>query len=222
MPAIEPQRHQQRTSRHARYFTAGGPAEPTSAVTELWFVLHGYGQRADRFLRRFLPHANEQRRFVAPEALSRFYIDDDHSRVGASWMTREDREAEIADAHAWLDQVWQSEQVYRNADTRIVVFGFSQGAPTAARWMLARGIDAPEWIGWGAGLPHDVDLSAVAPLLRDKRLRLVLGHDDPFITAEHRSAEAQRLQAAGIEVEVVEYDGGHELPAETLRRVIEG
>ncbi|MEJ2217163.1 MAG: hypothetical protein P8099_11165 [Gemmatimonadota bacterium] len=95
-------------SRVARYYTLGPPAIDAA---EVWFVLHGYRQLAGRFLRRFEALDDGTRRIVAPEGLSRFYVDDDSgphgpgSRVGASWMTREDREREIDDYVAYLDAV---------------------------------------------------------------------------------------------------------------------
>ncbi|NIP78275.1 MAG: phospholipase, partial [Gemmatimonadetes bacterium] len=82
---------------------------------EVWFVLHGYGQLAERFVRRFdaLPGVRDgMRAVVAPEALSRFYVEEEvtgphgpESRVGATWMTRADREHEIRDYVEYLDRV---------------------------------------------------------------------------------------------------------------------
>ena len=84
-----------------------GPEGP--GVRELWYVLHGYGQLATPFLGDFRAIDDGSRLIVAPEALSRFYEGDVQTRlhrdakVGASWMTREDRESEIADYIAYLD-----------------------------------------------------------------------------------------------------------------------
>src|SRR5712691_3738407 len=92
-------------TRTARYFTLGGsPRE----VAEVWFVCHGYGQLAGRFLRHFEPLAGGTRLLVAPEALSRFYVEDTtvparERKVGATWMTREDRLSEIDDYVRYLD-----------------------------------------------------------------------------------------------------------------------
>ena len=78
-------------------------------MRELWYVLHGYGQLAAPFLDDFRAIDDGTRLIVAPEALSRFYEGDVQARlhkdakVGASWMTREDRDAEIADYVAYLD-----------------------------------------------------------------------------------------------------------------------
>jgi hypothetical protein len=97
--------HHLPVSRTARYFTIG---EPHASLRELWFVCHGYGQLAGRFVRHFESIDAPHRMIVAPEALSRFYVEvpgkthaDTH--VGASWMTREDRLSDIEDYVEYLD-----------------------------------------------------------------------------------------------------------------------
>src|SRR2546425_6931053 len=98
------QEHQFSTSRSARYFTLGSPQH----AADVWLVCHGYGQLASRFLERFRPLEAERRCIVAPEGLSRFYLTDSPAerRVGASWMTREDRLHEIDDYVRYLDGVY--------------------------------------------------------------------------------------------------------------------
>src|SRR4051812_39870086 len=43
-------------------------------LSEVWIVCHGHGQLATRFLSRFLPLERADRLFIAPEALSRYYL----------------------------------------------------------------------------------------------------------------------------------------------------
>src|ERR687885_1792701 len=95
--------------RTARYYTIGaGVARPR----ELWFACHGYGQLAAYFARPFQQLDDGTRAVVVPEALSRFYFGDPRrphgadSLVGATWMTREDREREIDDHVAYLDALY--------------------------------------------------------------------------------------------------------------------
>jgi hypothetical protein len=45
-----------------------------ASLAEVWIVCHGHGQLASRFLTRFIPIEREDRLFVAPEALSRYYL----------------------------------------------------------------------------------------------------------------------------------------------------
>ncbi|HEX6693325.1 MAG TPA: hypothetical protein VF035_01355, partial [Longimicrobiales bacterium] len=114
----------------ARYAVLGDLADPR----EVWFVIHGYGQLARRFLRRFTSLVGDGRLIVAPEALNRYYFETSpgvHARdagIGGTWMTHEDRETEIADYIAYLDQLYHF--IIGGAQrvpARVVVLGFSQG-----------------------------------------------------------------------------------------------
>src|SRR5262245_60478000 len=96
--------HELTVRRTARYYTMGGEG---GALRDVWMVCHGYGQVAARFARHFNGIATPERLLILPEALSRFYIDvAAREVVGASWMTREHRQAEIADYVAYLDAVY--------------------------------------------------------------------------------------------------------------------
>src|SRR5215831_7445873 len=133
-------------TRTARYFAiggSGGAGDAANELRELWIVLHGYGQLAARFLEPFAPLAGPWRRIVAPEGLSRFYLDrsrvgvNTQAGVGATWMTREDRDHEIADQITYLDALL--DRLLTDApspDVRLCVLGFSQGVATVCRWLV--------------------------------------------------------------------------------------
>ncbi len=152
--------------RTARYYTLG---EPGARTTEVWFALHGYGQLAAAFLSALEPLDDGSRLIVAPEALSRFYLGGVGSRaaaeraVGAAWMTREDRLAEIDDQVRYLDAVTRRcSPASRPITPRVCVLGFSQGTTAAARWLALGTARVERLILWGGELPPDLDLSAQA------------------------------------------------------------
>lgn len=203
--------------RTARYFTIG--PEPAEA-REVWFVLHGYGQLAGRFLRHFEPLAGDQRCVVAPEGLSRFYLEGDaRDKVGASWMTREDRSAEIDDYVRYLDVLFEEVTRARRVTGAVHVLGFSQGTATAARWLGLGRAHADRLILWGGEVPPDLDLAG--PRLRWDRTALVLvaGSTDPFITAKVLARDEQRLKENGIAYRVERFEGGHEISDDVLARL---
>ncbi len=226
-----------RVSRTARYQVLGDPAR----ASEVWFVLHGYGQLAGRFIGRFarLPGVRDgARAVVAPEALSRFYIDagegegegeGEHgpaSRVGATWMTREDREHEIRDTVEYLDRLAGAllepppseppRDPARGGDAAgllppegrsVRVLGFSQGAAAASRWVSLGRIRPAELILWAGGLAHDLPESAAAAL-RGSRIRFVVGADDAW-AGERSRVGMEWLSGRGLAAEVTRYPGGH-------------
>jgi hypothetical protein len=233
-----------RVPRTARYHILGDPA----ACAELWIVLHGYQQLAERFIRRFepLPGLGRSRAVVAPEALSRFYVDQapgahgPESRVGASWMTRADRQHEIDDYVEYLDRLADVVRPGPEPDTaadspdsteappggdpidpapaparRLVVLGFSQGAETASRWVAYGRTRPDELILWGGGLAADLDAARAAEAFRSVRLRLVVGSEDRW--ARERAADGERrLAAMGLAAERIAYTGGHTIDAGIL------
>src|SRR6266404_6927416 len=177
------QEHHFSTSRSARYFTLGAPER----AGDLWFVCHGYGQLAARFLDRFHPLEADGRCIVAPEGLSRFYLTESPTerRVGASWMTREDRLIEIDDYVSYLDAVCAD--VFTSLDrarATVHALGYSQGASTVSRWAALGKAKIDRLTLWGGEFPPDLDLTvdAVVSRLQTAHLTLVYGRSDEFIT----------------------------------------
>jgi len=210
--------HHLTVGRTARYYSLG---DMGGAPTEVWIACHGYGQLAERFLRQFEPFAGAHRLFVAPEGLSRFYVDaiTEHRKVGASWMTREDRLSEIADYLRFLDAV--HDEIFERVDRErasLTVLGFSQGAATASRWALQGHARVDRLVLWAGLLPPEVRQSAAdAAKLRAMRLTLVLGDRDSLAQEEALAPQRAALAAAGIPCEMITFAGGHEIEAQTLR-----
>jgi predicted esterase len=194
-------------------------------LAEVWIVCHGHGQLASRFLTRFIPIEREDRLFVAPEALSRYYLKapqggphPPNTPVGATWMTSEDREHEIEDYIRYLDLLYDEifSVVPREA-IRFWVLGFSQGAATVARW-VARGKANPDRVVlWAGVLPPELTAKDAAALARRSLLTVVLGRQDDFAKPELVAAQESRLEELGVSHEIVRFDGGHEIVPDALR-----
>jgi predicted esterase len=202
--------HTLATARTARYFTLGPPEH----AAEIWFVCHGYGQLAARFLERFRALEAESRCIVAPEGLSRFYLTDSPAerRVGASWMTREDRLHEIDDYVRYLDAVYRA---VTPATAQVTALGFSQGTATVCRWAALGSARLDRLILWGGEVPPDLDLKR----LRVRDLALVYGTRDQFFTPKIMAENEKRLREQGIHYELISFEGAHELDEPTLLRV---
>jgi predicted esterase len=210
------QEHHLPVSRTARYFTLGS----LEGARDVWIVCHGYGQLAARFLERFRALASGHRCVIAPEALSRFYLTEGASerRVGASWMTREDRLHEIDDHVRYLDALYGA-VVPRGAT--VTALGFSQGAATVCRWEAMGTARIDRLIVWGGEIPPDLDLSQgrAAERFRTSRLTLVYGTRDQFFTPKIVAATEARLRAHGIPYELNAFEGGHEIDDATLAQM---
>ncbi len=220
----EPVEHHIEVARTARYWVLG---EGVSDPREVWLVLHGYGQLARRFLSRFGALDDGTRWIVAPEALSRFYPSDGTRRhgpgsvVGATWMTREDREREIDDYVAYLDRVVARLRARLGQGVPCTVLGFSQGVATAARWSVLGSERTARLVLWGDFLPPDLDLDRARAAWAATEVVLVRGSDDPALADPGRArTEEDALGRAGMRPGRLDYEGGHEIDAETLAALV--
>jgi len=215
-----PTEHYLKVSRSARYFTLG---EVVAAPAEIWIVCHGYGQLAGRFLSRLDALDDGRRLIVAPEALSRFYVDGTvpASKVGASWMTREDRLGEIEDYVRYLDEVYDAacRPVHREGVT-LTAFGFSQGVATASRWALRGKPKVDRLILWAGLLPPDLEPGAHQAALNALDLVFVLGDRDEFTSGTALAEQQAALDRAGVRYRLLTFGGGHRIDADTLRRLV--
>lgn len=208
------QEHHVEVKRTARYFTLG---EISDSLRQVWFVCHGYGHLANYFLERFEALDNGRRLIVAPEALSRFYLQGFSGRVGASWMTREDRLLEIEDYTSYLDAVYAA--IFNRVDRDTVsvhALGFSQGTATVARWLAGGKAKVDQLILWAGLLPPDLDFQKTARIFMEANLHLVVGQQDEYAQDQVVSDQKSRLQEHGIPFKFITFDGGHELDQAVL------
>jgi predicted esterase len=211
--------HRLGVQRSARIYSLGDLSAP-----DAWIVLHGYGQLAGRFIVEFAHLAGPQRAVIAPEALNRFYLDAPRPggpsaaerRVGTTWMTREDRDAEIADYVAYLDRVCRD--LLPRAQRRIVL-GFSQGVATAARWATLGSVPLDRVILWAGPVPPDLDFQRLAARTQGVAIELVLPARDEFAGTRNVELELAQLREAGVPFTLVRFDGGHRLDRDVLARL---
>lgn len=211
------QERQLTVARSARYYQLGELTERTRYV---WFVCHGYGQLAAYFIRHFalLTEASDTV-VVAPEGLSRFYLQGNGGRVGASWMTREDRLTEIDDYVAYLNQLAAIILEECPPDVAVTVLGFSQGAATVSRWLARAGFRPARLILWAGAFPEDIDFSVATKLLQQLPVVLVCGDQDEFIKETDLEKQRDFLRGLGVEPTVLRFAGKHELNAAVLRNL---
>lgn len=212
--APEAQKHELVVPKTARYYTLG---ELGTATREIWFVLHGYGQLARYFLRKFQPIATQERFIIAPEGLSRFYLDvPKYQRVGASWMTREDRLTDISDQLAYLNQLYDHVvPAGLPSGVRLVLLGFSQGTATVWRWACAGQVPFHHMVLWAGSIPLETPPET---LFEARTLDLYLGDADEVIPRARAEAYLHELADKNIHPRVHWYAGGHTIPEAAIRQ----
>ncbi len=214
--------HHLSVQRTARYYTLGEFSEQT---TDLWFVLHGYGQLAQYFIRRFDVVQNEKTVVVAPEGLSRLYLNGEYSKIGASWITREDRDNEIQDYIAYLNKLYDTVMAGRPVGStqplRITLFGFSQGAATVSRWLNNGHIHADRLMLWAGFFPKGIcDVIDPAKLAHIETI-YIYGRQDEYIEQLPSADEyIQQMQTELPTLRVVPFEGKHVVEREVLKEVV--
>ncbi|MGE0561216.1 MAG: alpha/beta hydrolase [Flavobacteriales bacterium] len=193
----------------ATYYTLGD----VNTAKTIWFVLHGYGYLAEFFIKKFEPIVNNKTCVIAPEALSKFYLNGFYGRVGASWMTKQDRENEIIDYVKYLNQLYHLLVSNQNKNVKINVVGFSQGGSTACRWIADGKIKVDNFILWSTVFPDDMNFEKI---LNNSKLFLIYGTNDEFLTPEKISTLEQQITTDAINCKVISFDGPHDIPKEVL------
>ncbi len=217
------QEHHLTVQRTARYYTIG---ELTDQTKNIWFCLHGFGQLAKYFGKKFTEFADDETLIVVPEGLSRLYLDADYQRIGASWLTREDREHEISDFLAYLNSLYDLILDGRDATQfHITLLGFSQGAATACRWLNARSdgpnhIRADRLILWAGYFPNGLSDLIDPATLTATEMHYIYGRQDQYIEQmDDVEGYLNRLQADIPSLKITAFDGGHRVESEVLKTI---
>jgi predicted esterase len=189
-------------------------------------VLHGQAMRAEQILEMAAPLDDGTRLLVAPEALNRHYVGPAVSRdapVGATWMTKSERESDISDNVAYLDAVHeQLRDTFGGVTPPVTLLGFSQGGAAAVRWCAFGKIRPARLIVWASSMPPDVNYSELAARNPHLSVTYICGARDKFITPKVLEAQHKLLREASVPFTAIEFDGGHRLDDKTLKSLSEG
>jgi len=210
--------HHLTVSRTARYYSLG---EWNADTRQVWFVLHGYGQLAQYFIQKFAILENSQTVVIAPEALSRFYLDQPGaSRVGATWMTREDRQNEIDDQIAYLNLLYDTVRDQNDPSrVQINLLGFSQGTATALRWLVSGHVKCHRLVLWAGYFAN-----GIADLVQPNQLAHVetivaYGTKDEYL--EQIDLEKYRIDILNSipHAQIMSFEGTHTIDLATLKQI---
>ncbi|GAA4451728.1 esterase [Nibrella saemangeumensis] len=212
------QEHHIKVARTARYYTLGELNEQTRHI---WFALHGYGQLAQFFIRKFDVLDDGQTYVVAPEGLSRLYLDPQYSRIGASWMTREDRHNEISDTLNYLNTLYDAVLKEKNPEKLTInLLGFSQGCAAVCRWFNAGHIRCDRLLLWAGFFPNGLaDVIDPAKLVGVDTAYVYGTRDEYIEQMDDADGYLNRLKQEVPALQVIAYDGTHSVDREVLSRL---
>ena len=199
----------------APYYTLNQLTEHTKRI---WVVFHGQGMLAQYFIRKWAGLDAKQNFIIAPQGLSKYYLEGFTGRVGASWMTKEDRLTEIANQGRYINAVLKAEKVW-DSQAEIILFGFSQGVATACRYAAYSKSRFHQLVLWAGMFPPDIYAEDVSHW-GDQRIRYFTGNQDPFFKEEMIDQQDELVErVTGRLPELIRFDGKHEVLPELFDRI---
>lgn len=179
------------------------------------YVLHGYGQLSEFFIRKF-QRLSDEFIIIAPEGMHRFYLSGASGRVGASWMTKEAREIDIADTLSYLNALDDKLSKEFKFETKYLL-GFSQGGATAARWNHLGTSHFDALILWASVFPPDLPNSIETD--ENQSNYFVIGDEDEFYSIENQNEIIKAYQTKNYKTK--RYKGKHDIDHNTLTEILD-
>ncbi|MBD78462.1 MAG: phospholipase [Crocinitomicaceae bacterium] len=204
--------------RTGRYYLIGNLTQPKS----VWVCLHGYGQQSKYFAPKVKALDNGENLIVVAEALNRFYLSGYNGRVGATWMTSDDRELDISDNDRYLEHLVSG--VYKEfnlGDIKLNLLAFSQGIATGCRWIAHSKLQFNQAILWAGSIPPDLDWEKETDRFNRIKIQYVFGDQDQFFDNEKIESNRQLFALAGIEHQLVTFEGKHEIDDNVLMNLLQ-
>lgn len=185
-------------------------------------VCHGYGQLAAYFIKKFESLDDGSNLVIAPEGLSRFYLDHQENRIGASWMTSEDRLLDIGNYLEYLNQVFGQviSPICQNWPVKINLLGFSQGVATICRYAAQDQAQFDKLILWAGSIPPDLDYPKAALKFQQADVQIVYGDQDQYIDKTYLDNQKIALDKLHINPEVKVFPGNHQLSPQVLLELL--
>ncbi len=180
---------------------------PIDGARPLLIGFHGYAEDAEtQFARLRAIPGSEGWLMVSIQGLNRFYQRRTNDVI-AGWMTRQDRELAIADNLAYVAAVIEAVSREHAVRDGLVFTGFSQGVAMAFRAAAASTREVAGVVAVGGDVPPELDSPSLARL---GAALLCRGTRDDWYTSATYEKDVARLRAAGVTVQAVEFDGGHD------------
>ncbi len=193
---------------HGRYLVrpakAKGPAP-------LLVGFHGYGETAEDHLDALLELPGLGHWHIAAiQGLHPFYRSRSGD-LGASWMTRQDRELAIADNIRYVGDALAQIKGQLEVTETLAFFGFSQGTAMAYRAAAGSGHPSRGLVALGGDAPAEIFKGGLDGF---PRVLIGRGKEDEWYEESKMQRDLDLLTGAGVDARTCVYEGGHEFTAE--------
>lgn len=190
--------------------------EWTDKTKNVWVVLHGFGYLSRYFLKYFKDLDTDENYIIAPQAQSKYYLSNEYRHVGASWLTKENTEAETENVLNYLDEVYKAESLQDAPN--FIIFGYSQGVSIATRWIARNKTVCNHLILHSGGLPKELQPEDFE-FLDHTKVTMIYGTRDEYLNEDRLKTEGSRAKELfGEKLEIISFDGGHQVNVELIKK----
>ncbi|AXG71897.1 phospholipase/carboxylesterase [Kordia sp. SMS9] len=167
--------------------------ELTEQTKNVWFVCHGIGFLSRYFIKYFETLNAEENYIIAPQASSKYYLNNEYKHVGASWLTKENTQAEIKNVMANLNAIYHAEQIPNRLN--FFVLGFSQGVSVAMRWVARHKIPCDKLMIYAGSIPTELTKKDFEFLHTETtKIINIVGLQDEYFTETRMQQEHEKMQ----------------------------
>ena len=196
-------------NKKARYYQIGTASK---SISKIFIVLHGYAMLSEFFIQKFKNLDDGNTLIIAPEALNRFYIDSNYGRVGASWMTKEERESDIEENIEYLNSLIKTVcDEIGHYNFKMNILGFSQGGATACRWIFSSKMKVDNLILWAGDIPKDTMIEKNKSKWNSFNTHIVMGKQDHLINDKMKAKFLKLILDYKLDYKLTEYQGDHRI-----------
>ncbi|HIF49384.1 MAG TPA: hypothetical protein EYQ68_05765 [Cytophagales bacterium] len=194
----------------------------TDTTENIWIVFHGYGQLSKYFIRRFDVLDADKNYIIAPQGLSKFYVDEDYKNVGASWLTKEDRGSDLLNQQKYLIKLMDELKLKIDfSKIKINFFGFSQGASALTRLLMNYNMKVNNIIIWAGWVPDEF-FNVNKDVLKDTNLFFVVGNKDKYYNNPIIKGYIEKFKKTlNKEIDYFVFNGGHIVDRKVLKKINE-
>ena len=184
--------------------------ELSSETKNVWIVFHGIGYLSRYFLKYFDQLPAEENYIIAPQAPSKYYLNNEYKHVGASWLTKEATGLALSNVLNYLDNVYKKEVIPE--DCNLIVLGYSQGVSIAMRWVASRKIRCRQLVLYAGGIPAELKYEDLSFLEVSAKVKVIVGNADEYLTRERMDIEKQKIERLfPFNAKLISFDGKHEI-----------
>lgn len=191
--------------------------EYTTKTKNVWLVFHGIGYLSRYFMKYFKDLNPEENYIIAPQAQSKYYLNNKYTHVGASWLTKENTEEEFENVLNYVKEVFKAEGLDKVENLNVL--GYSQGVSIATRFVAREKIQCKNLILLSGKIPQELAIKDFE-FLTDTKFSFIYGTKDEYLKAGVVKVEHIRLKELFPKnLNVITFDGGHEVRPEILSNI---